>query len=122
MLQHYLFVHFVVSRMEADDDIGDLGPKEVAVRMMFAPINPSDINQVPQIDCACIALHVPFVYLLYVRMITERLHLAPVESLICNIGVVYKSIHILVYTTMTSRRTAGHPPRAYVCPYFHDLM
>lgn len=33
-------------RMEADDEIGELGPMEVAVRMMFAPINPSDINQV----------------------------------------------------------------------------
>lgn len=33
-------------RLEVDDDVGDLGPKEVAVRMLFAPINPSDINQV----------------------------------------------------------------------------
>lgn len=33
-------------RLEADDDLGTLGPSEVAVRMLFAPINPSDINQV----------------------------------------------------------------------------
>ena len=26
--------------------MGTLGPSEVAVRMLFAPINPSDINQV----------------------------------------------------------------------------
>ena len=33
-------------RLEDDDDAGELGPTEVAVRMLFAPINPSDINQV----------------------------------------------------------------------------
>ncbi|CAM9721865.1 unnamed protein product, partial [Sphacelaria rigidula] len=33
-------------RLEADDDLGTLGPSEVAVKMLFAPINPSDINQV----------------------------------------------------------------------------
>lgn len=42
-------IKFLGSRMEADDDTDDLGPKEVAIRMMFAPINPSDINQVPRI-------------------------------------------------------------------------
>ena len=26
--------------------MSDLGPKDVAVRMLFAPINPSDVNQV----------------------------------------------------------------------------
>ncbi|CAM9836674.1 unnamed protein product [Ascophyllum nodosum] len=35
-----------VLRLEDDDDAGELGPTEVAVRMLFAPINPSDINQV----------------------------------------------------------------------------
>lgn len=35
-----------VHRLEDDDDVSDLGPREVAVRMLFAPINPSDINQV----------------------------------------------------------------------------
>lgn len=33
-------------RVGADDDVSSLEPKEVAVRMLFAPINPSDINQV----------------------------------------------------------------------------
>eukprot|EP00752_Nemacystus_decipiens_P002076 g1987.t1 len=35
-----------VLRLEADDDVSDLGPGDVAVRMLFAPINPSDVNQV----------------------------------------------------------------------------
>ncbi|CAM9855640.1 unnamed protein product [Ectocarpus sp. 4 AP-2014] len=35
-----------VLRLEADDDVSELGPREVAVKMLFAPINPSDINQV----------------------------------------------------------------------------
>lgn len=48
-------VLFVVSRMEADEDIGNLGPKEVVVRMMFAPINPSDINQVSQMFFYCMS-------------------------------------------------------------------
>lgn len=34
------------NRLEADDDVSDLGPRDVAVRMLFAPINPSDVNQV----------------------------------------------------------------------------
>lgn len=33
--------------LEPDDDVSELGPREVAVKMLFAPINPSDINQVP---------------------------------------------------------------------------
>lgn len=33
-------------RIEEDDNVGELGPKEVAARILFAPINPSDINQV----------------------------------------------------------------------------
>lgn len=35
-----------LNRLEADDDVSDLGPRDVAVRMLFAPINPSDVNQV----------------------------------------------------------------------------
>ncbi|CAN0326446.1 unnamed protein product, partial [Ectocarpus sp. 13 AM-2016] len=35
-----------LGRLEADDDVSELGPREVAVKMLFAPINPSDINQV----------------------------------------------------------------------------
>lgn len=42
------------SSFTPDDDVSDLGPKEVAVRILFAPINPSDINQVQPSKLICI--------------------------------------------------------------------
>lgn len=36
----------VSGRLTDDDDVSELGPRDVAVRILFAPINPSDINQV----------------------------------------------------------------------------